>query len=177
MSEYIGTKKSNGIGAINIKDGDSLAVVTLINEEPIFLVTKNGYMIKFNSNEINPTGRLTAGVKGINLNDGDQVVAALPLRHSTDQLAIFTSKGYGKKIVQNEITLQKRAGKGIACYKPSDINGYVSAAQLISDEDVVLLVGDKTSVCLNTTEIPELGRTSLGNIMLKGNKILSVSKV
>lgn len=177
LSEYVGTKKSNGIGAINIKDGDSLAAVTLINEEPIILVTKNGYMIKFNSNEINPTGRLTAGVKGINLNDGDQVVAALPLRHSTDQLAIFTSKGYGKKIAQNEITLQKRAGKGIICHKVSIANGYVTAGQLISDEDSVLLIGNKTSVCISAKDIPEVGRIALGNIMLKDNNILSVSKV
>lgn len=177
LSEYVGTKKSNGIGAINIKEGDALSVVTLINEEPIILISKNGQMIKFNSNEISTTGRLTSGIKGITISADDEVIAALPLRHSEDQLAIFTTKGYGKKIAQKEITLQKRAGKGVACHKPSDINGYVSGAQLISDEDVVLLVGDKTSVCLNATEIPELGRTSLGNIMLKGNKILSVSKV
>jgi len=177
LTEYVGTKKSKGIGAINIKEGDALSAVTLINEEPIILVSKNGQMIKFNSNEISATGRLTSGIKGITISADDEVVAALPLRHSEDQLAIFTTKGYGKKIAQKEITLQKRAGKGVACYKPSDINGYISAAQLISDEDIVLLVGDKTSVCLNATEIPELGRISLGNIMLKGNKILSVSKV
>ena len=177
LNEYIGTKKSNGIGAINIKDGDSLAAVTLINEEPIILVTKNGYMIKFNSTEITPTGRLTAGVKGINLNEGDQVIAALPLRHSTDQLAIFTSKGYGKKMAQDEITLQKRAGKGVICHKNIENFGNVTAAQLISDEDSVLLIGNKTSVCISATEIPLMSRVATGNIMLKNNNILSVSKV
>ena len=177
LSEYVGTKKSNGIGAINIKEGDALSAVTLIKEEPIILVTKNGYMIKFNSTEISTTGRLTAGVKGINLGEGDEVIAALPLRHSNDQLAIFTSKGYGKKMAQSEITLQKRAGKGIICHKVNDISGYVSAAQLVSDEDSVLLIGDKNSVCISATEIPEIGRIAIGNIMLKGNNILSVSKV
>ena len=177
LSEYIGTKKSNGIGAINIKDGDSLSIVTLINEEPIILVTKNGYMIKFNANDIGATGRLTAGVKGINLGNEDEVVAALPLRHSEDQLAIFTTKGYGKKILQSDITLQKRAGKGLMCYKPNNASGYVSAAQLINDEDNVLLVGNKNSVCISATEIPEMGRLALGNIMLKDNAILSASKV
>ena len=177
LSEYVGTKKSNGIGAINIKDGDALSSVTLINDEQLIIVTKNGNMIKFNSSEITATGRLTAGVKGITLNAGDEVVAALPLRNPDDQLAIFTSKGYGKKIKQNEITLQKRAGKGIACHKVSDICGYVSAAQLISDEDNVLLVGDKNSVCISAVEISAMGRLTTGNIMLKNNKILSVSKV
>ena len=177
LSEYVGTKKSNGIGAINIKDGDALSSVTLINDEQLIIVTKNGNMIKFNSSEITATGRLTAGVKGITLNAGDEVVAALPLRNPDDQLAIFTSKGYGKKIKQNEITLQKRAGKGIACHKVSDVCGYVSAAQLISDEDNVLLVGDKNSVCISAVEISAMGRLTTGNIMLKNNKILSVSKV
>ena len=177
LSEYVGTKKSNGIGAINIKEGDALSAVTLIKEEPIILVTKNGYMIKFNSTEISTTGRLTAGVKGINLGEDDEVIAALPLRHSNDQLAIFTSNGYGKKMAQSEITLQKRAGKGIICHKVNDISGYVSAAQLVSDEDSVLLIGDKNSVCISATEIPEIGRIAIGNIMLKGNSILSVSKV
>ncbi len=177
LSEYIGTKKSNGIGAINIKDGDALSAVSLINEEPLILITKKGYMIKFNSTEISPTGRLTAGVKGINLGDGDEVVGALPLRHATDELAIFTTKGYGKKMAQSEITLQKRAGKGIICHKANDINGYVSCAQLVSDEDSVLVIGNKNSVCISAKEVPLMGRVAIGNIILKNNNILSVSKV
>ena len=63
------------------------------------------------------------------------------------------------------------------CHKASDINGYVSAAQLISDEDNILLVGDKNSVCISAQDVPETGRIAIGNMMLKGNKILSVSKV
>ena len=177
LSEYVGTKKSNGIGAINIKDGDALAAVTLINEEQLILVTHNGYCIKFNSNEISATGRLTAGVKGINLGDGDYIVAALPLRNSNDQLAIFTTKGFGKKISQTELPLQKRAGKGIYCHKSNDASGYVGAAQLVSDEDNILLIGDKNSVCISAKDIPEMGRIAIGNTMLKGNSILSASKV
>ena len=176
LSEYVGTKKSNGIGAINIKDGDALSSVTLINDEQLIIVTKNGNMIKFNSSEITATGRLTAGVKGITLNAGDEVVAALPLRNPDDQLAIFTSKGYGKKIKQNEITLQKRAGKGIACHKVSDVCGYVSAAQLISDEDNVLVIGISNSICIPAKDLPILSRPATGNIVIK-DRIQSVSKV
>ena len=105
LSEYIGTKKSKGIGAINIKDGDELAIVTLIKDEPLLIVSKNGYAIKFNSDDISATGRLTAGVKGINLGDNDKVIAALPIRHNEDDLAIFSSKGYGKKIKLNDISI------------------------------------------------------------------------
>lgn len=177
LSEYIGTKKSKGIGAINIKDGDELAVVTLVKDEPLLIVSKNGYVIRFNSAEISATGRLTAGVKGINLGENDYVVAALPIRHSEDDLAVFSSKGYGKKVKLNDIPAQKRGGKGIIIYKPNELYGNASCGQLISDEDMVLLIGNKNSVCLSAKDIPEMGRTAYGNIMLKNNFILDVSKV
>lgn len=177
LDEYVGTKKTKGIGAINIKDGDALAAVTLVKEEPLIIVTKNGYVIKFNVNEISPTGRLTAGVKGINLGIDDEVIAALPLRNTNDCLAIFSTKGYGKKVSQSEITLQKRGGKGVIIYKPNDNFGNACAAQLISNEDNILIIGNKTSICISATDVPEMGRAAYGNMILKDNKILSVSKV
>lgn len=177
LTEYVGTKKSNGIGAINIKEGDALSSVTLIKEEPLIIITKNGYMIKFNSTEISPTGRLTAGVKGINLGDGDEVVAALPVRDQKDDLAIFSTKGYAKKIAQADITLQKRSGKGIIVYKPTDTYGKACAAQLVNNDDNILIVGNKTSICISAQDIPEAGRTAVGNMVLKDNVVLSVSKV
>ena len=176
LDEYVGTKKSKGIGAINLKEGDTLSVVTLVKDEQIVLLSKNGYIIRFNTSEISATGRLTGGVKGINLSDDDELIAALPIRHAEDDIAIFSSKGYGKKVPQSEIPLQKRAGKGVIVYKPNNINGYPSAAQLVTDGDMVLLVGEKNSICINADEIPEMGRTAMGNIMMKG-AILSASKV
>ena len=177
LEEYIGTKKTKGIGAINIKDGDALAAVSLVKDEPLIILTKNGYVIKFKIDEISPTGRLTSGVKGINLGIDDEVIAALPLRNSNDCLAIFSTKGYGKKVSQSEITLQKRGGKGVIIYKPNDNFGNACAAQLISNEDNILVVGNKTSICISATDVPEMGRTAYGNMILKDNKILSVSKV
>ena len=177
LSEYVGTKKSKGIGAVTIKEGDALSAVALIKDEPLILISKNGYIIKFKSDEISATGRLTSGVKGINLAADDEIVAALPVRNELDDVAIFTSKGFGKKVSQTELTLQKRGGKGITIYKPNDINGNVSAAQLVSNEDMILLIGNKNSICIKTEEIPESGRSALGSIMLKNNNILSVSKV
>ena len=176
LSEYVGTKKSKGIGAINIKEGDALAAVSLVKDENLVLLTKNGYCIKFKIDEISATGRLTAGVKGINLGNDDEVVAALPVRHEEDNIAIFSEKGYGKQVSQKEITLQKRGGKGIIIYKPA-LYGEITAGQLINTEDVVLIIGNKNSICVKGEEIPEMGRLAGGNLMLKNNKILSVSKV
>lgn len=177
LSEYIGTKKSKGIGAVNIREGDGLAAVTLVKDEPIVLITKNGYIIKFKTEEIKAIGRLSYGVKAINLSEGDEVIAALPIRNEIDDIAVFTTKGLGKRVQQTEVPIQGRGGRGVIIYKPSDSNGYVSAAQLITDEDMVLLVGNKNSICIKADEIPQMGRTALGNIMLKDNSILSASKV
>ncbi len=177
LSEYINTKKSKGIGAVNIREGDGLAAVTLVKDEPIVLITKNGYVIKFKTEEIKAIGRLSYGVKAINLSEGDEVVAALPIRNAIDDIAVFTTKGLGKRVQQTEVPVQGRGGRGVIIYKPSDSNGYVSAAQLITDEDMVLLVGNKNSICIKADEIPQMGRTALGNIMLKDNSILSASKV
>ena len=177
LDEYVKTKKKSGIVAINLKEDDELASVNLIKDEPIIITTSNGMAIKFNSTEISPTSRTTAGVKGIDLKPDDVVISTLVLRNENDSLAIFSEKGLGKKISMKEITLQKRAGKGLTCYKVGDTGGRVSAAALISDEDNILICGDKTSLCISATEIPLLGRVSLGNQLIKGSKILSISKV
>ena len=177
LDEYIKTKKKTGIAAITLKDGDSLAAVTLINEEPLILITKNGMGIKFDSKEIGTTSRTTSGIKGMTLNAGDEVIAALPVRDTKDELAVFSEAGLSKKINLSELPIQKRAGKGLICYKPTGITGQVAAASLISDEDNLLILGNKTSICIAATDIPNLGRVSIGNQIIKNSKITGVSKV
>ena len=172
LKDYIDTKKAKGIGAINIKDGDALAAVTLLKEEQILLFTKNGKIIRFDSNEISATGRLTAGVKGIGLDEDDEVINILPIRNLDDMLGIFTRDGKGKKIKLSEIPVQKRGGRGISIMKDNIIAG----AQLITDEDLILLVGDKNSLCIEAKDMPLLTKIAQGNIVIKGN-INSVSKV
>jgi DNA gyrase subunit A len=177
LDEYVKTKKKTGIAAINIKDGDALVSVNLIKDEPIVIITKNGYAIKFNSNEIGQTSRMTSGVKGINLSDDDSVVTTLVVRHDSDNLAVISEQGLGKQFPLSEITLQKRAGKGLMCYKPSTTSGGVAAAALVCDEDNILICGDKNSLCIAAKEIPALGRVSIGNQLIKNNKVKSISKV
>lgn len=177
LEEYIKTKKKTGIAAITIKDGDELAAVSLVKDEQLILVTKNGMAIHFDSKEVSPTSRATSGVKGINLAEDDTIVAALPVRNQEDKLAIFAYGGMAKKIPLSELPLQKRAGKGLMCYKPTDSTGDVSAATLVEDTDSVLILGDKSSICIEAAEIPLLSRPSVGNLVIKNSKILSVSKV
>ena len=177
LDEYINTKKKTGIGAITLKDGDELASVTLIKDEPLTMVTKNGYVLRFNSMEVSATSRMTAGVKGINLGADDEVIAAMPVRNAEDAIALFSENGLGKKILPTEIVTQKRGGKGLVCYKTTDATGPVRAAAMVSDEDTVLLVGDKTSICISATDVPTMGRATIGNQMIKNGKVIAVSKV
>lgn len=177
LEEYVKTKKKTGIAAISIKDCDELAAVSLVKDEQLILVTKNGMAIRFDSKEISPTSRATSGVKGINLGADDEIVAAIPVRNTNDKLAIFVNGGYCKKFGLNELPLQKKAGKGLMCYKPTDTTGKVVAATLVEDSDCVLILGDKSSICIEASEIPNLGRPSIGNVVIKNSKVLSVSKV
>ena len=177
LEEYVKTKKKTGIAAISIKDGDELAAVSLIKDEQLILITQKGMAIRFDSKEITPTSRNTAGVKGINIASDDVIVGAQPVRNLTDKLAIFSQSGLSKKFGLEELPLQKRAGKGLMCYKPTDSTGLVSAAALVEDSDNVLIIGDKNSICIEASEIPVLGRASIGNQVIKNSKILSVSKV
>ena len=177
LEEYVKTKKKTGIAAISIKDGDELAAVSLVKDEQLILVTKNGMAIRFDSKEVSPTSRATSGVKGINLGTDDEIVTAIPVRNTNDKLAIFVNGGYCKKFGLDELPLQKRAGKGLMCYKPTDVTGKVVAATLVEDSDCVLILGDKSSICIEASEIPNLGRASIGNVVIKNSKVLSVSKV
>ena len=177
LEEYVKTKKKTGIAAINIKEGDELAAVSLIKDEPLVLITSSGMSIKFDSMEIAATSRTTSGIKGITLGKDDYVVSALPVRHSTDDLAVFTMNGLCKKFPLNELPIQKRAGKGLLCYKPTDATGHVVSATLIDDEDNILVLGNNSSICVSATEIPRLSRASTGNQVIKNSKINSVSKV
>lgn len=173
LEEFTKTKKKTGIAAIKIKEGDKLASVSLIKDEDIILLTKNGQGIRFKSSEINPSGRVAMGVKGITLKPEDKVVAGLVVRHDTDDLAIFAENGLAKKIKLTELASQKRAGKGVIVYK----NNNIASATLITSGDRILVCGTKTSLCVAADDIPEMSRTSIGNQIIKGSQVLSVSKV
>ena len=113
----------------------------------------------------------------MSLKADDTIAAVLPIRNASDKLAIFVESGVAKKIDLSDFITQHRGGKGLICYKPTDITGEVRAAALVSDEDNLLICGDTNSICVSAKEIPLLSRTSVGNQILKGSKIVSVSKV
>lgn len=169
LDEYTKVKRSTGIAAIKINDGDSIANVEFINEEDILVITKNGMSIHFESKNVNPIGRVAAGVKTIKLDENDEVVVGLPIHSDNDTVAIFSTKGYGKKTSIKEFTVQGRGGKGLVIYKPSAVYGQIAGVTIISDNDTILLTGQPSSICIAATDLPLLTRTSFGNIMVKSN--------
>ena len=169
LDEYTKVKRKTGIAAIKINEGDSIANVEFLNEEEILVITKNGMSIHFESKNVNPIGRVTAGVRSIKLADDDEVIVGLPLKTPNDVVAIFSSKGYAKKVNINEFTLQARGGKGLLIYKPTDSFGSIAGAAVIKDQDKILITGKPNSICIAATDIPLQGRTSYGNIMIKSD--------
>ena len=169
LDEYTKVKRSTGIAAIKINEGDSIANVEFINEENILVITKNGMSIHFESKNVNPIGRITAGVKTIKLDENDEVVVGLPIYSDNDNIAIFSTKGYGKKTSIKEFNVQGRGGKGLVIYRPSAVYGNIAGATVISNNDTILLTGQPSSICIAATDLPLLTRTSFGNIMVKSN--------
>ena len=177
ISEYNNIKKTTGIQAIKFKDDDELIDVTFLKDEPVLVVTKFGYCIKFETKDINATGRVTSGVRAIKLNDKDRVIAGMPISKTKTHLAVFSQNGLGKKTVLSEFPIQVRGGKGILTYKPNEQTGPIAGVSLISDKDIILLIGSPKSICISSEDIPDTGRVAAGNIMLKDSKINNVAKL
>ena len=178
IEEYLKVKKGNGIIALNLKENDSVASVTFVDKEQILIITKNGMLLKTNSTDITSIGRNAIGVKGINLNEDDQVAFVLPITdEQVNNLAIFTENGLGRKTLLSDFIVQNRGGKGVIGYKTNNVTGLVVGALLLSDEDKVLIVGEKNSICISAKDIPLLSKTSMGNKMIKENDIIAVTKL
>jgi DNA gyrase subunit A len=177
LSEYTKVKRSTGIAAISIKEGDALANVTFFKDEDAFVVTKKGMSIHFTTSDINPIGRVASGVKSIKLAEDDEVLIGLPIHNMKDSVAIFSQMGLGKKTPLSEFPLQGRAGKGLHVYKTSLNTGDIIGVALVSDNDNILLVGTPNSICISAKDVPEYSRISMGNMMVKGSKITSVVKL
>lgn len=173
LEEYTKTKKKGGIAAISLREGDTIAAVLLVKDEELLLISKNGKLIRTNSIDFSPTGRTTTGIKGINLAEGDEVAVALAIRDSKDDLAIFTKAGLGKRISLSEFNNQKRGGKGVSCLS----KGELAAAALVQDQDTLLISGQPNSLCVQAAEVPVTSRTAGGSLIIKGSKIISVTKI
>ncbi len=175
LEEYNNINRKSGIIAINIKDDDRLVNTTLIGDEDVLIISKKGHIIKTKIDNFPAQSRTSQGTKGIKLEPDDEIITVLPIRDTNDDVALFFEKGTGKRVKLSDIPLTNKGVKGGVFIK----GDCVAAASMVNDNDQVLVVGDKSSICIKCNEIPSLAtKTSLGNTILKKNfKILSVSKV
>lgn len=174
LTEYKNIKKSTGIQAIKLKNGDELVNVTFLKDEPVIVITKNGFAIKFDTKDITATGRVTSGVKAIKLSEDDSVLIGLPISPKKKYLAIVSINGIGKKTDINEFPLQGRGGKGLLAYKSDK---HIAGAALIDDTDSILIRGVPNSICIATSDLPLVSRIGIGNILIKNTNVTGVIKL
>lgn len=176
IEEYVETKKTTGIIAIKLSEGDEIANVVFCNEEEFFLLTEKGMGIRFESKLISPLGRIAMGVKGIKLEEGDRVLCGLVVPAAAVTLATFTDKGYGRRTALDQFPVQGRGGKGLLASRNSELCGNLVAAAFVIDKDNLILAGIPTSICIAAADIPLAARTSNGAILIKNSKITTVTK-
>lgn len=177
LEEYTKTNRNAGIAALKMKEGDSVVDILFQDDEDLVLITKKGMSIHFATKDIGIVGRVAIGVKGISLKEDDEVVSAMSVHKDTDQVGVFSTTGLGKKVPLKEFQLQNRGGKGTIVYKTDSSCGDLVGATMLSDKDIILISGNKTSICISAKDVPSLGKTSQGNIMIKDNRILSITKI
>lgn len=150
-------------------------------DDHIFLVTRNGQSIHFHEKDVRTMGRTAAGVKGIKLADGDEVVAAVVLTsyEEEDSILTVTENGYGKRTFVKDYRLQKRGGKGVFAIKTSKRNGKVVGALQVENEDQIMLIADSAKVIrLPMDSIRIIGRNTQGVKMInlnQGEKVVALS--
>ncbi len=172
LDEFKNTKKSTGIQAIKFKEGDSLANVTLLNEEEVIVFSKNGMCIRFGTKDIAPIGRIAAGVKAIKLKENDELLVGLPISKNND-VAIFTTRGLGKRVKVSEFPVQGRGGVGVYAANESSIAGVC----MVDDTDNILIIGNPSSICIGAKEVSTQGRSTAGVQVINGSKIVRVVKL
>ena len=173
FEEYSTMKKTTGIQAIKLKEGDSLInVVFMDNKEEVIMVTRKGMIIKVPTDDIKAIGRLTSGVKGIGLKDGDEVVSAFPVLKD-NSIAIVTKAGKGKRVLASDVVVQNRGGRGVSCMK-LDLGDEIAGAAALQASTPLLLVGKPNSICISSEEIPVQTRAGSGTKMIERSIISSL---
>lgn len=173
LKEYKDFKRKTGVIAIKLREGDSVADIDLGSDEDIVLITKKGMSIRFKLSDVPFGSRATMGVKGIKLDEDDEVVSLNVIKDAVNYIGVAYEDGMGKKIEVEGFPVQGRAGKGVQIAKDKIIVGGVS----LNNEDNVLVSSNSKSICINATEIPTLGRTAMGNKLIKDGKIISIARV
>ncbi|RHW01400.1 DNA gyrase subunit A [Clostridiaceae bacterium OF09-1] len=182
MSDYNNIRKT-GLQAIVLRDDDELIEVKVTDgERKIILVTENGMSICFDEKDIRITGRVSMGVIGIKMDEGDEVVA-MQLDIQGEYLLIVSENGLGKRTLISEFHPQNRNGKGLKCYKITEKTGKVIGAKAVNEDDEIMMITNEGIVIrTDCASISVLKRITSGVKLMhvdseNGIKVANIAKV
>ncbi len=182
LDEYENVRKK-GLQAITLREDDELIEVKTAKADDVaFLVTKHGKCIKFVIDDVRRTGRTSIGVRGINLDDNDEVIA-MQLERQGNELLFVSEKGMGKRTSVDEFSVQNRGGKGVKCYKINEKTGNVVGVKAVTDgQEIMMITNEGIIIQLEVSEISTLGRITSGVKLMdldkkKDIRIVSIAKV
>ena len=177
IQDYANVRKT-GLAAISLKDDDELIEVKFTdNKKDIILVTKYGQCIRFKDTDVRSTGRVSMGVRGINLSDGDEIIG-MQLCSQGDYLLIASEKGMGKRTSMSEFSAQNRGGKGVKCYKITEKTGNVVGVKAVNDDNEVMMITTEGIIIrIACSDISILGRITSGVKLMNLDEKVSVASI
>ena len=180
IQDYANVRKT-GLAAIALREDDRLIEVKVTdNTEDILLVTRDGMCIRFNETDVRSTGRVSMGVRGMNLTDNDVVIGMQTASQGTD-LLIVSEKGMGKRTNMDEFTRQNRGGKGVKCYKITEKTGNVVGMKAVDEDSEIMIINTEGIIIrMKCSDISVYGRITSGVKLInlkEKDKVASVAKV
>ena len=177
IQDYANVRKT-GLAEISLKDDDELIEVKFTdNKKDIILVTKYGQCIRFKDTDVRSTGRVSMGVRGINLSDGDEIIG-MQLCSQGDYLLIASEKGMGKRTSMSEFSVQNRGGKGVKCYKITEKTGNVVGVKAVNDDNEVMMITTEGIIIrIACSDISILGRITSGVKLMNLDEKVSVASI
>jgi len=180
LAAFSNPRPSGIIGLLVEEEDQLIAALLTSGSNEILLGTAGGMAIHFSETDVRPMGRTSYGVKGIELEEGDEVVSLEVVRPGGTVLSV-TKNGYGKRTALDEYRLQARGGKGLIDIKASDRNGPVVGVNFLRGEEQVMLITEKGMIIrLNTAEISTIGRNTQGVRLIQleeGDHLVSVARL
>lgn len=180
IQEYANVRKT-GLAAIVLREDDRLIEVKVTDDQQdILLVTKYGQCIRFHETDVRSTGRVSMGVRGMNLGDNDVVIGMQMSSQGKDML-IVSEKGMGKRTGMDEFTTQNRGGKGVKCYKITEKTGNVVGMKAVDEDSEIMIINTEGIVIrMKCSDISQYGRITSGVKLINlpdYEKVASVAKV
>ncbi len=181
LTDFSNPRKS-GIIAINLDDNDFLIGAEITDgSNDIVLVSNGGKAVWFDEEDVRSMGRNTRGVRGMKLQEDQQVLSLLIASDDQQSMLVATENGYGKRTVLSDFRHSGRATQGVKAIQVSERNGLVVAAKLVSDEDEIMLI-TTGGVLIRTrvSEIRELGRATQGVTLInlgENEKLSGLEKI